>query len=225
MYREGVAFLRRHFADDFDTWNKYSQWMPEGWDDKHAIGVINLARSTDELSLLPVAFMVCILCLEANIVHGFTREDGSQEHLTLDDVGLCYAARTRLREASVAAVFRVLSTSTSAPTCKGHPGQCSRALKNPFRGKKLESNTNTLITGDVVLQTALNYFRTEEGGYTLCQPCLDALNAKDLMENRILWGCLPELLGIQVPGWRKPVEVLPAPAPAPAHAHGPSTTT
>ena len=214
MYQKGLSLLKRHYSDSFDVWDSTTSWSPSGWLDAQAIGVINLARLTGELSLLPVAFMVCVLNLDADLVRGFMHEDGSQEHLTLDDIGLCFHARNRLREASVAALFRVLSAATAVPGCKVS-SQCSKVLRNAFRGKKAEENVGHLTTGDVFLYTASTYFGNGEDGTTLCQACSDVLKEQDLKENRIMWDRLPELLGIEVPGWGKSA-AAPAPAPAPA---------
>ncbi|KAM5543849.1 hypothetical protein V8D89_002466 [Ganoderma adspersum] len=213
MYEKGLSLLKCHYPDNFGAWDSLTSWSPRGWDDAQAIGVINLARLTGELSLLPAAFVVCVVRLDADLVHGFAREDGSQEHLTLDDIGLCFRARNRLREASVVAVFRVLSATSAAPTCKAPP-QCSEVFKNVFRDQKIEAHVKQLITGDVVLYTTTNYFKNGDNSFSLCQACLDAVDERDRKENQALWDRLPELLGIDVPGWIKlaPGNLAPAPA-------------
>ncbi|KAI1792218.1 hypothetical protein LXA43DRAFT_887864 [Ganoderma leucocontextum] len=210
MYQEGLSFLKGHYTDSLDTWNEIDTWSPTGWDDLQAIGVINLARSTGELSLLPTAFMVCAVLLQSNLVHGFTREDGSQEHLTLDDIGRCLEAKDRLREASVIAHFRAL-TPAVAPACKAS-SQCARTFKHAFRGKGMEANVHLMMTDDVLLNTPLRYFETKDGNYTLCQPCVAMVDERDRKENLALWNRLPGLLGIDVPAWG---ESAAAPAPAP----------
>ena len=209
MYQKGLTFLKGHFTDDFDSWMAIGSWCPPNWDEVQAIGVINLARLTGELSLLPTAFMACALLPDMNPVHGFTREDGSRESLTLDDLGLCFEAKGRLREAGIAALHRVLDPTVS-PKCTTSP-QCAKAFKMIFRGNKIEKNVNCMMTQDVLLYTASNYFTNdgEEDKYTICQACLDMLQERDEKGNRALWDRLPELLGIEVPGWKK-AEVPPA---------------
>lgn len=189
--------------------NGVDSWSPPGWEDLQAIGVVNLARSTGELSLLPTALMVCVVQLEANIVHGFAREDGSQERLTPDDFGCCWDAKDRLREASVNAYFRVF-TPTVAPTCKVS-SQCAKALKDALLGNKKEEHIRHMMFGDVLLNSSV-YLMTEDGTSTLCRACEAMVEQRDKKENRTLWHRLPELLGIEVPGWGEPAA---APTPPP----------
>ena len=213
MYQKALAFLKGHFTDDLDSWMAAGYWCPPHWDEVQAIGVINLARLTGESSLLPTAFMACALVPHANPVRGFTREDGSHESLTLDDLSLCFEAKGRLREAGIAALYRALEPTVS-PTCKVS-SQCTKAFKMTFRGSKIEANVNHMMTRDVLLCTASNYFRIngdDDDKYTICKACLAMLNERDKKENRALWDHLPELLGIDIPGWKKAAEVLPAPS-------------
>ncbi|KAM5543850.1 hypothetical protein V8D89_002467 [Ganoderma adspersum] len=210
MYQKGLAFLKGHYTEDLDAWTAIDTWSPPDWDGNEAIGVINLARLTGELTLLPVAFMTCALSEDANPVLGFTREDGSLEHLTLDDLSLCFKAKGRLRETGVAALCRVLNPTVS-PNCKV-ASQCLKALKMTFRGDAAEANVTCMTTRDVLLSTASNYFtvNSDGGKHTLCQACVAMINERDKTENRAMWDRLPELLGIQVPGWTKAAVAAPA---------------
>ena len=44
-----------------------------------------------------------------------------------------------------------------------------------------------------------------DGKYTLCPACVDMVKEREREENVALWENLPELLGIDVPGWKDAV--------------------
>ena len=210
MHEKALAFLKSHYTDSLDIWlSRGLDWSPDGWSASEAIGVINLAKLTGERSLLPTAFMACAIALRGSLIRGFTREDGSQEHLALRDIGRCLNAQIRLREASVAALFRVL-TPTVASACKA-PSQCAKTLQKALRGNNVEANVNVMMTGDFLLNTPKSHLKTKDGKSSICKACTAMIKKRDKEENRALWDRLPALLGIKVPEWVKP-----AAAPAPA---------
>ncbi|EIW57011.1 uncharacterized protein TRAVEDRAFT_99074, partial [Trametes versicolor FP-101664 SS1] len=93
LVAQGVQYLKRCFTDDLRTWSAgkfYDSNCPI--QKRHAIGIVNLARLINEPSLLPTALLICC-ALDSDIVCGYTREDGTQETLTLADIGRCFAAR------------------------------------------------------------------------------------------------------------------------------------
>ncbi|PIL27152.1 hypothetical protein GSI_10293 [Ganoderma sinense ZZ0214-1] len=163
LSQKAVDVLKGYYTDSLDTWrSSIHAWCPSGWSEKQAIGVVNLARLTGELSLLPVALMVCAIRVDGDVVYGFTREDGSQEYLTLHDLSLCFRAKTRLREASVAALFRSL-TPTPSHGCLA-PHSCPNMLNNVLRrGNDMEAQVNFLMHSDVLLRTVDSYLRNKDG--------------------------------------------------------------
>ena len=107
-----------------------SSLIPPGWVASGAIGVVNLARLTGELSVLPSAFIACI-CSEAaaySIAHGVTREDGALERLSPEDLIVCFESQSGLRAASITAVFRTFKPVVSQKCKTVHT--CKTALRD-----------------------------------------------------------------------------------------------
>ncbi|KAM5536763.1 hypothetical protein V8D89_009573 [Ganoderma adspersum] len=180
---------------------RLGSYIPPGWSDLEAIGVVNLARLTGELSVLPSAFVVCICASSqgakngSGIGYGIVREDGSREFLSPHDLSLCFEGKTYLRTATVAAVFRTFDLTVSRG-CKTPP-DCKRTLRTVLLG--LERSLNVLLDG--------NPFATYEEfvlGHVhlgVCPTCTGMVENQSLKERKRVWNRLPELLGIDVPGW------------------------
>lgn len=71
------------------------------------------------------------------------------------------------------------------------------------------------MRSDLLLDTADNYPK-KDGKPVLCSMCMAMVEKRDWKENKVLWNCFPELLGIQVPGWGEFVVDAPAGPEAPA---------
>ncbi|TFK88132.1 hypothetical protein K466DRAFT_521388 [Polyporus arcularius HHB13444] len=200
LYDESVAYLKDHFTDDFDTWANQPDWFPPGWKHAEAIGVVNLARLIGEPCLLPTALLACIE-LEDELVDGYTRSDGSQESLTLEDLKLCIAAKTRLREAAVVALFRTLEPVVSAACKNAEKGGCRVALRTAIYN--LHATVNVWI-GGCIFQPYLDCVK--DGKVNVCSRCSALLDARCIYERLHIWNRLPELVGIAAPGWGMPAE-------------------
>ena len=61
LYDEAIGYLKGYFTTSFLIWlNLPDNWIPKEFVYAHrVIGVVNLARLTGELSLLPLALLVC----------------------------------------------------------------------------------------------------------------------------------------------------------------------
>ncbi|KAI8992759.1 hypothetical protein BD414DRAFT_535346 [Trametes punicea] len=104
-----VNYLKRYFSDKFEVWSNNDSYVPPSFDATHVIGVVNLARLIGELHMLPTAILAC--CAGgSDIFHGFLREDGSREQLTIDDLALCFSAQGRLIQESIRIVPQVLAS-------------------------------------------------------------------------------------------------------------------
>ncbi|KAL1938152.1 hypothetical protein VTO73DRAFT_11981 [Trametes versicolor] len=100
-----IAYLKKYYVCDFDTWASYPDYTPAGFGfTAHAIGVVNLARLTEETTLLPTALLACC-ALNEDVVEGFIREDDTREQLTPDDLKRCLAAKDRLIKAAIKIAF------------------------------------------------------------------------------------------------------------------------
>ncbi|RDX49002.1 hypothetical protein OH76DRAFT_619227 [Lentinus brumalis] len=158
------------------------------------MGVINLARLSGELSLLPVAVMSCTRL--SDIARGFTREDGSQETLAPDDLDVCFKAKTELRKASMRVLFDTLAP-TAAPECKA-PATCSDVIRAALIG--LHSRLDDLLDNDPFFPYT-TYVKIEDGKFGVCDACLAMMEDRCWRGRQKLWDRLPEVLRINVPGW------------------------
>lgn len=195
LYDQAVQYLRGIFTTDFNKWALLGSMYPQTFNDGYAIGVVNLARQAGELSMLPTALLACI-ALGANVIRGFVREDGTREHLSDDDLGLCIAAQRPLYTASTAAVLHTFAPGAS-PTCK-NKDVCPKVIRSAMK---------ELGGAHVAKMVALNGFSAAyhhflpDGPNRLCAACQKTLGERQQKEALDVWNRLPTLLGIDVPGW------------------------
>ncbi|EIW56857.1 uncharacterized protein TRAVEDRAFT_127869 [Trametes versicolor FP-101664 SS1] len=196
IYDTALAILKNRYTDNIDHWDSLSnRGSQTGFDDIHAIGVVNLARLIGDSSMLPVALWQCCR-LGSDLVHGLAREDGTRENLTLDDLGLCFAAQERLIKAGVRARLRVFAPTVSEK-CQ-NATKCKEVFVKALRS--LEKKADIIAgTDPFVPYTRISL----EGVLGLCSTCSSEVKARDQKERRAVWNRLPALLGIEVPGWGK----------------------
>ncbi|KAI1795391.1 hypothetical protein LXA43DRAFT_1108611 [Ganoderma leucocontextum] len=210
LYSQSMEYLKDYFTDTIECSGiPLSLSLPPGWKELDAIGVVNLARLTGELSLLPSAFIACI-CAKSKgpngIVHGNTREDGSHEHLSSNDLAVCFNGKTSLRIATIAAVMRTFEPA-APPACE-RPTACKTALREVLLN--LKDQLDLLLDGDPFVSYRM--FSGPRGGLGVCRPCAAMVHERSLKERKDVWDRLPELLGIDVPGWRQePAPLRPQP--------------
>ena len=205
LHDQSLDYLKRHFPSTFDDWMDLHRYGPPDWDDFEEIGVVNLARLTGELSILPAAIIACI-CGQSvgpggsGIGHGFAREDGSREHLSADDVTVCFDGKTNLRTATIAAVLRTFKPAVSEE-CKTRPA-CENALRGVLLN--LEGTLDVLLGGDPFAEYE-EFVDSDEhpDGLGVCGACTDMVRKRSFKERKDVWDRLPELLDVDVPGWRK----------------------
>ena len=224
LYTQSLQHLKTHFTTDFDRWKRYKSWPPAGFTASHAVGVVNLARLTGEASILPTALLACIFAVGSTVVHGYTREDGTQESLALNDLALCFAAKTRLTGATIAALMRIFHPDQYR-SCLGYSTRCKEKMRGAVLDLISKDRADAVAAGSPFLP--YTHF-VREGKLELCNSCLETLQEREKEEQREIWGRLPELLGIQVPGWPSVPQKAPPPPPAvqaaPAHVSpGPAT--
>ena len=104
---DAMAFIRKAYPKDFPSYLERTMFRQE-----HAIGVVNLARLTGELSLLPLALLVCCQ-LGACILRGFEYSDGAHEELAPADLAMCLEAVPRL---ALAGAATIAGTPTLSPS-------------------------------------------------------------------------------------------------------------
>ncbi len=202
MVAQAVRYLKRWFTSDFAVWSAGKLHLPDAPLKRvHAIGVVNLARLVDEPSLLPTALLACCL-LDAQIVQGFAREDSARERLALDDVGRCFAARTRLAEEALVLTLRIFSPEVSDGCAD--PQMCEMLLGQTLASVAHEQRD--FARADV-FTSWVN--RAADAGplscvnlmFQCCNSCQEMVKERDLEERLRVWKALPEIMGVRVDGW------------------------
>ena len=167
----------------------------------HAIGAVNLARLTDTPLMLPTALFWCCH-LGGALLDGWTREDGTVEHLSAADLKLCFDARFALGREQHIVCSRVF-TAGPAERCT------KRALCTPL----LICMARLLVEDGIDLGMHSNIhalcdfsdaMRQVELMGSLCGACTQAVLERQEVERKRVWYALPRLLGIVVEGWPKP---------------------
>ena len=202
LYAQSLEYLKCYFPSNFDKWHALKDYTPPGWELYEELGVVSLARLTGEFSLLPAAFIACICAPSADpetlgIGHGFTCEDGSEERLSPGDLTVCLEGKTRLRAATITAFLRTFKP-TISPACETPPA-CKKALRSVLLN--LEERVDDLVSGDPLTQYERSVGPPENPGIAVCSPRTIMVRERSSKERKDVWGRLPELLGIDVPGW------------------------
>ncbi|PIL26281.1 hypothetical protein GSI_12037 [Ganoderma sinense ZZ0214-1] len=210
LYSQALDYLKFYFPSSFNNWRELKDYTPPGWEKFEQIGVINLARLTGELSLLPSAFIACVWAESGKpelegIGHGFTKEDGTRDLLSPGDLTVCFEAQSRLCRAAITTAMRTFKP-VASPECK-MPAACKKALRNVLLS--LEQKVDEPVSGDPF--TPYDHFVTAPGGLAVCPPCTDMVLERSKKERKAVWDRLPELLRIEVPGWVKEPQALPPP--------------
>lgn len=84
-----------------------------------------------EPSILPTAFLSC-MALEHEIISGLEREVGSQEVLTMADLGICLKAKKEIVKDTIAVVLRTFRSPVSAKC--GDALRCRGEMRKALRG-------------------------------------------------------------------------------------------
>ncbi len=190
LVEHSIDYLKMYYTTDYAVFSQRGRpyWLPF-FKAEHAIGVVNLAHLTGELSLLPLALLICCT-LDNDIVKGFQREDGSWEQLTLDDIGLCFEARGRLiaRRAEVTAfVF----DSVNCTGCAEPGRRCPEVL----RAVLSNLTTSAWAVPDPFSSVLLGHRKEMET--SLCTFCWTMTSALDEGECRETWTELPTFFGLE----------------------------
>ncbi|OJT09459.1 hypothetical protein TRAPUB_14062 [Trametes pubescens] len=192
---DALSFLKTYYPTDYDKWKAYTQYGPPGFSRECAIGVVSLARLTNDMGLLLMALLVCCTIGDGEkIVNGFKREDGSREHLTPSDIGLCYSAKTRLVAASARLMLRVFLPEVS-DACKTSLS-CMQGFQRII--KALGDDTSSFNQHpDPSVSTYAFQAALKKGG--LCVHCRKVVVQREMRERKSAWAKLPEAFGLALP--------------------------
>ena len=198
-YSQSLKYLKRWFPSTLDAWTALDSYGPASWGLNNGIGAIALGRKTGDLSILPSAFISCICAprgidATAGVAHGLPMEDGSREYLSPDDLNVCLNGQTSLRAAAITAVFRTFEPEPSAG-CKTSTA-CRHALRDVLlaHGDDVED----LLSGNPFAGYK-SYIPNKD--FPVCKSCTTMVEERDRKERHDVWSQLPDLFGIEVPGW------------------------
>ena len=157
---------------------------------------MNLARLTGSSDLLPLALLECCK-LNANIVSGYTREDGTVECLSQDDIGRCFAAKGVLAVQVIAAYLAVFERADTDASCLDADA-CQDVLHNSAENfRTMDLNFN--IEADELLkyqQAELFVIDTD----ALCWRCRPGVRKLVEEQRKEFWDALPGWFNISVDG-------------------------
>ncbi|OJT05560.1 hypothetical protein TRAPUB_3609 [Trametes pubescens] len=190
-----LDYLKAYYPIDFDKWYAYKQYGPPSFTMAHHIGLVNLARLVDDAELLLMALLVCCTIDDTDIIHGFEREDGSREQLTLGDIGLCYVARSRLTAASVQIMLRVCRPEVSA-ACQTERA-CSLGFESVLIALEAIDDPSVITNPDPGFDAV--GFDDAFRAAGVCAQCKEMVKERNLRERKAAWKKLPEIFGINLP--------------------------
>ncbi|KAH9916564.1 uncharacterized protein BXZ73DRAFT_105759 [Epithele typhae] len=171
LYRASIAHLKRHFTDDLRVWP----------------------------TLLPTALWMCCR-LGPELLSGFAYSDGEVETLAAADVALCWAARPRLVQATLQ-TFLSIYPAPSAETCsagalRGDDSGCRRFATSFVH--KMRHKPGIFVAPDPLI----GYINMDgPSGKKLCEGCREGVVQWSEKVYFEAWKSLPELVGVEVPGW------------------------
>nr|VWP01109.1 Two-component-like hybrid sensor histidine kinase 1 [Ganoderma boninense] len=166
---------------------------------EYHIGAVNLARLTNNLSILPVALYHC--CgLSGKVMDGWTRDTGETEFLSAQDIRAVITGRDQLARKGFRTLLNIFDEDTSSGCTQ--PGVCMIGLAGLIRSVRWDGAGEYDILDS--WKPVIKRFTKELG---LCKPCRDRLVKRDLKERREVWEKLPSLFGLSKDDcqWNKPV--------------------
>ncbi|RDX46016.1 hypothetical protein OH76DRAFT_1407363 [Lentinus brumalis] len=197
MVQRNLDYLKQYYVDEYFAWIDAPtiDLEPRGFEEKHTIGVVNLARLTGTDSILSTALMHASLLDPALIAEGFQREDGSREMLSMDDIGRVSCGKQDHIKGTIWSLHRLFARGVSEGCV--HPTRCENIMQ------KLQDR----VMSDDIDQTLGEYdwwgsvepiISREDKERELCWSCYNSIinTWEDLVKT--LFDRLPSQLGLQV---------------------------
>ena len=168
-----------------------------------AIGVVNLARLASAPSILPTALLLCAMLPGSDLVHGFSREGGSLEQLSPDDIALCLDAKSKILAMYISSSSHVFTL----PQC-GTPISCGEAARSALSDFQARIPKTPMLSP---LRNVLSLLRPAVQK-NICSHCRTAMITQAEESQNTAWSNLPSLFDIHIEGWPS-AQLLPAPPP------------
>ena len=203
LLRQAMACFKAYYTSRFDVWDKQGQLGDVPFDlcerdtPFYAIGVINLARLTDNISMLPLAFYDCC-SLGGRVMQGWTHPDGTVEHLSPEDLERFIDGSTALTSRAVRAALQLVDQTYCMKSKYSSP--CKSACE--FMKQKLANRLATM-RGENALHSYKQLACLAQHLPSVCTACSGALSQEDLKTRKTIWAELPALFGLQLTDWEK----------------------
>ncbi len=201
LLEHSIAYLKTWYPIDMATWQDHCGiegplYIPAGFNHAHAIGVVNLARLTGELSILPTALLDCCL-LEDQILEGFDRADGTHEELAPADLRLCLKARSEIAAMEVS-IFACAYRPDVSEEC-AVPESCRTAFHKALA--LIYKLAFDLIDTDPFEPLSR---LDDKHGISLCSRCFDTAMERGRGAQQVFWNSLAEIFVVDMDEWRAP---------------------
>ena len=189
--KRSLSALCAIYPSNLERWLETDSTIDDE-DRVYAIAAVNLAHLTDTSSILPSAFYHCALLL-SRVLLGFTREDGTKEYLSQNDLGRCMDGTAKLVAARTSITLGLatsIQVEFGADNC-WRPGLCSMALRSLSR---------SMITKPLHPDLEAHALSSESSRWTtygLCDGCIAKLEKEEFASIAKLWARLPNIFRIE----------------------------
>ncbi|KAI0676526.1 hypothetical protein C8Q78DRAFT_953454, partial [Trametes maxima] len=184
---QALTHLKLYFTCKFDVWE--TQKLRFTVEPAHGIGVVQLARLTNNLDMLPVALYTCAR-LGGSITEGWVREDGTVEHLTSQDLQRCIAGFGALRSDVFPTIFN--ATDFPPPPERLSNSMCLRELQF----LRADEMTRICVASAGGLDTLHEDINRTLDGFAICAACRALFLRRHEIERARIWSRLPDMFGL-----------------------------
>lgn len=134
-------------------------------------------------------------------MQGYNLDDGSCSSLSLEDLGRCFAARSRLADETVSLVLSIFSLPV-AKACTT-PETCEAAFLDILSA--LKGRADLIAHPDIFRSIPLHSGSGLSAMKGHCASCSKMVKKRDADKRRELWRLLQEIMGVkdEVDEWKK----------------------
>lgn len=199
MVQRNLDYLKQYYVDEYHAWmnTPTATLEPRGFQGKHAIGIVNLARLTGADSMLTTALLNCSMLPTPLIVEGFQREDGSWEVLSMDDIGRCLCGKQDQFKGTIWSLHRVFGRGAVSEGCI-RPTTCKKImhkLQDRVMSDDLDKTLGAYESWCASLKPIISRADEER---ELCWSCYKSMDNRWITDAaKSLFGKLPSQLGLR----------------------------
>jgi len=178
--------LQKLYPAAFNAWTRKITCAPA-----YAIPAVNLARLTEEHSILPLALYDCSARLDVYaLLAGTSRADGTIDKLSDEDIIRCLQGKELLRKHLIDATTRFFGMSPCAE-CESK-GACTKELR---KLPQKAHNTGLLWSHEILFDNAEQRLSLLE---SLCGECEHMIDEEVMNIRREIWIKLPTYMDVEV---------------------------